>query len=114
MFEVFGLYLSLSSVYSIVLVVLTLIGIAIYTKYFAKTNKHKTHFNSNFQVITTYNELELHIPQLISSKRLGIDTEYHKGTMYKGKLCLIQITSEKIPQTLIIDIISIPLKDKAS
>jgi ribonuclease D len=34
--------------------------------------------------------------------------------MYKGKLCLIQITSEKIPQTLIIDIISIPLKEKAS
>ena len=113
MFEVFGSYLSL--IYTIMLIVLTLlIGIIIYNKYSAKTNKHKTNFNSNFQVITTYNELEPHIPQLITSKRLGIDTEYHKGTLYKGKLCLIQITSEKIPQTLIIDIISIPSKEKAS
>ena len=47
----------LSLLYSIVLIVLTLlIGVIIYNKYSTKTNKHKTHSNSNFQVITTYNE----------------------------------------------------------
>ena len=94
----------------ILLTLLLLILSYIFLKYFnkiLKDNNKKNNHNNNYILIDNYNEFKKFENKLLSSKILGIDTEYFHGNSYKGQLCLIQIFSEYFNFSIILDIISL-------
>ena len=91
----------------ILISIMLLIISYLFLKYFNKILKDSNKNNKNYILIDNYKEFKKFENKLLSSKILGIDTEYFHGNSYKGQLCLIQIYSEFFNFSIILDIISL-------